>query len=153
MKIFLFFIQVVILPLTIESKIVVEITPVYSKYIQDLNKSLWQHGYHEIKAFELKVYLNEIIKELNKNGFQIEKELGKGNFGIVFEGKTNENKKIVVKITSAIATVHYYNIVNSKNCFNNISYPICIKKENKQLIPYEVAVMIRARDIDGVIKF
>jgi serine/threonine protein kinase len=152
MKIFLFFIQVVILPLTIESKIVVEITPVYSKYIQYLNKSLWQHGYDEIKAFEFRVYLSKIIKELNKNGFQIEKELGKGNFGIVFEGKTHENIKIVIKITSAITTVHYYNIVNSRNCFININISKCMKHENKQLIPYEVAVMIRARDIDGVIK-
>ena len=108
---------------------------------------------YSLKTEKLKT---DIINTLrNKYKFSIdlnEKELGKGNYGIVFKGiNLNGKRKVVIKITTATETKRYFNVIKNSTCFYSSPFkPPC--NDLRQVIPYEVAALIRSKNIDGVIE-
>lgn len=89
---------------------------------------------------------------LNYYDYQIEHELGRGNFGVVYKGIHKETKsKVAIKVASADSTTRYFKYRSGTSCYLNKYQPQC-DSDLSDLMTIESAGLLKGQGIKGVIK-
>jgi serine/threonine protein kinase len=89
---------------------------------------------------------------LNYYNYEIEHELGRGNFGVVYKGTHKQtNVRVAIKVASADSTTRYFKYRSGTSCYLNRYQPQC-DTDLSDLMTIESASLLKGQGIKGVIK-